>query len=309
MSADYPRDLIGYGPTPPHPHWPDNARIALSFVLNYEEGGERNILHGDKESEAFLSEMVSAQPLQGERNMSMESLYEYGSRAGVWRVLKLFREFDIPLTVFAVAMAAQRHPDVIRAMVAAGHEICSHGYRWIDYQYMDEAQEREHMLEAIRILTEISGERPLGWYTGRTGPNTRRLVMEEGGFMYDSDTYDDDLPYWEPNNPAGKPHLVIPYTLDTNDMRFTQVQGFNTGEQFFQYLKDAFDVLYAEGAEAPKMLSIGLHCRLIGRPARLAALKRFIEYAKGHEQVWFTRRIDIARHWQATHPFNAEASK
>ena len=232
MSADYPRDLIGYGPNPPHPHWPGNARIALSFVLNYEEGGERNILHGDKESEAFLSEMVSAQPLQGERNMSMESLYEYGSRAGVWRILKLFREFDIPLTVFAVAMAAQRHPDVIRAMVEAGHEICSHGYRWIDYQYMDEAQEREHMLEAIRILTEISGERPLGWYTGRTGPNTRRLVMEEGGFLYDCDTYDDDLPYWEPNNPTGKPHLVIPYTLDTNAMRFTQVQGFNTGEQF-----------------------------------------------------------------------------
>lgn len=198
VSADYPRDLIGYGNNPPHPQWPGNARIALSFVLNYEEGGERNILHGDKESEAFLSEMVAAQPLQGERNMSMESLYEYGSRAGVWRVLKLFKAFDIPLTIFAVAMAAQRHPEVIRAMVAAGHEICSHGYRWIDYQYMDEAQEREHMLEAIRILTEITGERPLGWYTGRTGPNTRRLVMEEGGFLYDSDTYDDDLPYWEP---------------------------------------------------------------------------------------------------------------
>ncbi|AZD62281.1 Uricase (urate oxidase) [Pseudomonas chlororaphis subsp. aurantiaca] len=303
MSADYPRDLIGYGSTPPHPHWPGNARIALSFVLNYEEGGERNILHGDKESEAFLSEMVAAQPLQGERNMSMESLYEYGSRAGVWRILKLFKEFDIPLTIFAVAMAAQRHPDVIRAMVEAGHEICSHGYRWIDYQYMDEAQEREHMLEAIRILTEITGERPLGWYTGRTGPNTRRLVMEEGGFLYDCDTYDDDLPYWEPNNPTGKAHLVIPYTLDTNDMRFTQVQGFNKGDDFYQYLKDAFDVLYAEGAEAPKMLSIGLHCRLIGRPARLAALKRFIEYAKGHDQVWFTRRVDIARHWQQTHPF------
>ncbi|MCP2073872.1 UNVERIFIED_ORG: putative urate catabolism protein [Pseudomonas lini] len=302
MSADYPRDLIGYGSNPPHPQWPGNARIALSFVLNYEEGGERNILHGDKESEAFLSEMVAAQPLQGERNMSMESLYEYGSRAGVWRVLKLFKEFDIPLTIFAVAMAAQRHPDLIRAMVAAGHEICSHGYRWIDYQYMDEAQEREHMLEAIRILTEITGERPLGWYTGRTGPNTRRLVMEEGGFLYDSDTYDDDLPYWEPNTPTGKPHLVIPYTLDTNDMRFTQVQGFNKGDDFFQYLKDAFDVLYAEGSDAPKMLSIGLHCRLIGRPARLAALKRFLEYAKGHEHVWFSRRVDIARHWQQTHP-------
>ncbi len=212
MSADYPRDLIGYGNNPPHPHWPGDARIALSFVLNYEEGGERCVLHGDKESEAFLSEMVAAQPLQGVRHMSMESLYEYGSRAGVWRLLKLFKRRNVPLTVFAVAMAAQRNPEVIRAMVADGHEICSHGYRWIDYQYMDEAQEREHMLEAIRILTELTGQRPVGWYTGRTGPNTRRLVMEEGGFLYDSDTYDDDLPYWDPASTAEKPHLVIPYT-------------------------------------------------------------------------------------------------
>ena len=307
MSADYPRDLIGYGNTPPHPHWPGEARIALSFVLNYEEGGERNILHGDPESEAFLSEMVSAQPLAGVRNLSMESLYEYGSRSGVWRILKLFEQAEIPLTIFAVAMAAQRHPDLIRAMAAAGHEICSHGYRWIDYQYMDEALEREHLHEAIRILTEITGERPLGSYTGRTGPNTRRLVMEEGGFLYDSDTYDDDLPYWEPRTPSGKPHLVIPYTLDTNDMRFTQAQGFNSGDDFYTYLKDAFDVLYAEGrAGAPKMLSIGLHCRLIGRPARLAALARFIDYVKSHEQVWCARRVDIARHWQATHPCTSE---
>ena len=307
MSADYPRDLIGYGNHPPHPHWPNDARIAVSFVLNYEEGGERNILHGDNESEAFLSEMVSAQPLAGARNLSMESLYEYGSRSGVWRILKLFKKFDIPLTVFAVAMAAQRNPELIRTMAAACHEICSHGYRWIDYQYMDEAQEREHMLVAIRILTEITGERPLGWYTGRTGPNTRRLVMEEGGFLYDSDTYDDDLPYWDPASTAEKPHLVIPYTLDTNDMRFTQVQGFNSGDDFYTYLKDAFDVLYAEGVEgAPKLLSIGLHCRLIGRPARLAALQRFIEYAQSHQQVWFSRRVDIARHWQATHPFKPE---
>nr|WP_298147528.1 allantoinase PuuE [uncultured Pseudomonas sp.] len=305
MSADYPRDLIGYANNPPHPHWPGDARIALSFVLNYEEGGERNVLHGDKESEAFLSEMVSAQPLLGERNLCMESLYEYGSRAGVWRLLKLFESNGIPLTVFAVAMAAQRHPEVIKAMAAAGHEICSHGYRWIDYQYMDEAEEREHMLEAIRILTDITGERPLGWYTGRTGPNTRRLVMEEGGFLYDSDTYDDDLPYWDPASTATKPHLVIPYTLDTNDMRFTQVQGFNTGDDFYQYLKDAFDVLYAEGvAGAPKMLSIGMHCRLLGRPARIAALARFIEYVKGHDKVWCARRVDIARHWHATHPFS-----
>ncbi|SEE41902.1 allantoinase PuuE [Pseudomonas coleopterorum] len=301
MSLDYPRDLIGYGDQPPHPHWPGNARIAVSFVLNYEEGGERNVLHGDSESEAFLSEMVAAQPLQGQRNMSMESLYEYGSRAGVWRILRLFRQAGIPLTVFAVAMAAQRHPEAIRAMVADGHEICSHGYRWIDYQNVDEAVEREHLLDAIRILTDIIGQRPLGWYTGRTGPNTRRLVMEEGGFLYDSDAYDDDLPYWQPG--ADRPHLVIPYTLDTNDMRFTQVQGFNKGDDFFDYLKDAFDVLYAEGAEAPKMLSIGLHCRLIGRPGRLASLKRFIDYVQGHEQVWLARRVDIARHWQQVHPF------
>jgi putative urate catabolism protein len=259
------------------------------------------VLHGDSESEAFLSEMVAAQPLQGQRNMSMESLYEYGSRAGLWRILKLFRQAGIPLTVFAVAMAAQRHPEAIRAMVADGHEICSHGYRWIDYQNVDEAVESEHLLEAIRILTDITGQRPLGWYTGRTGPNTRRLVMEEGGFLYDSDAYDDDLPYWQPG--ADRPHLVIPYTLDTNDMRFTQVQGFNKGDDFFDYLKDAFDVLYAEGAEAPKMLSVGLHCRLIGRPGRLASLKRFIEYVQGHEQVWFARRVDIARHWQQVHPF------
>ncbi len=298
----YPRDLIGYGAQPPHPRWPGDARIALSFVLNYEEGGERNILHGDKESEAFLSEMVAAQPLPGVRNMSMESLYEYGSRAGVWRILELFAKHQVPLTVFAVAMAAERHPEVIRAMVQAGHEICSHGYRWIDYQYMDEAEERAHLQRAIEILTELTGERPLGWYTGRTGPNTRRLVMEEGGFLYDSDTYDDDLPYWEPDTPTGKPHLVIPYTLDTNDMRFTQVQGFHTAEQFFQYLKDAFDTLYEEGASAPKMLSIGLHCRLIGRPGRLVGLKRFLEYAQSHERVWFARRLDIARHWYHEHP-------
>ncbi|MBD8594833.1 MULTISPECIES: allantoinase PuuE [unclassified Pseudomonas] len=303
MSPDYPRDLIGYGDTPPHPQWPGHARLAVSFVLNYEEGGERNVLHGDSESEAFLSEMVAAQPLQGQRNMSMESLYEYGSRAGVWRVLKLFRNAGIPLTVFAVAMAAQRHPEAIRAMVADGHEICSHGYRWIDYQNIDEAQEREHLREAIRILTDITGQRPLGWYTGRTGPNTRRLVMEEGGFLYDSDAYDDDLPYWQPGSDARHGHLVIPYTLDTNDMRFTQVQGFNKGDDFFEYLKDAFDVLYAEGADAPKMLSVGLHCRLIGRPGRLASLKRFIDYVQSHEQVWCARRVDIARHWQTVHPY------
>jgi len=301
VSNDYPRDLIGYGANPPHPHWPGDARIAISFVLNYEEGGERCILHGDKESEAFLSEMPSAQALPGVRHLCMESIYEYGSRAGVWRLLKLFRKYDIPLTIFAVAMAAERHPEVIRAMHAAGHEICSHGYRWIDYQYMDESEERDHMQRAIDILTKVTGERPLGWYTGRNGPNTRNLVMQEGGFLYDSDTYDDDLPYWVDNN--GKGHLVIPYTLDTNDMRFAQVQGFNCGDQFYQYLKDAFDVLYEEGSEAPKMLSIGMHCRLLGRPGRMAALDKFINYVNSHDKVWFSRRVDIARHWHETHPY------
>jgi putative urate catabolism protein len=304
VTSPYPRDLIGYAGQPPHPQWPGEARIALSFVLNYEEGGERCILHGDQESEAFLSEMVAAQPLPGVRNLCMESLYEYGSRAGVWRLLELFRREGIPLTIFAVAMAAERHPEVIRAMVADGHEICSHGYRWIDYQYLDEAEEKAHLDRAIDILTRIAGERPLGWYTGRLGPNTRRLVREEGGFLYDSDAYDDDLPYWDPASTADRPHLVIPYTLDTNDMRFTQVQGFNSGDDFFTYLKDAFDVLYAEGeAGAPKMLSIGMHCRLLGRPARFAALQRFVDYAKGHDKVWFARRVDIARHWHVTHPF------
>ncbi|GGB81439.1 hypothetical protein GCM10011352_03970 [Marinobacterium zhoushanense] len=305
MSNDYPRDLIGYGQNPPHPQWPGQARIAVSFVLNYEEGGERCILHGDKESEAFLSEMPGAQALPGVRHMSMESCYEYGSRAGVWRLLRLFKKHDIPLTIFAVAMAVERHPEVARAMVEAGHEICSHGYRWIDYQYTDESEERDHLVRAIEIIQRVTGERPLGWYTGRTGPNTRNLVMEEGGFMYDSDAYDDDLPYWVNNE--GKGHLVIPYTLDVNDMRFATAQGFNSGEQFYQYLKDSFDTLYAEGAEAPKMMSIGLHCRLVGRPGRIAALERFLEYARSHEQVWFCRRIEIAKHWHEHHPYNPES--
>ncbi len=300
MSNVYDRDLLGYGQTPPDPKWPLNARVAVSFVLNYEEGGERCVLHGDQESEAFLSEIVGAQPLADVRHMSMESIYEYGSRAGVWRLLKLFKKHDIPLTIFAVAMAAERHPEVIKAMANAGHEICSHGYRWIDYQYMDEAEEREHIQKAIEILTRITGERPLGWYTGRTSPNTRRLVAEEGGFLYESDTYDDDLPYW--NQVGGRSQLTIPYTLDTNDMRFASSQGFNCGDQFYTYLKDAFDTLYAEGEDSPKMLSIGLHCRLVGRPARIAALARFLEYVKQHQHVWLCRRIDIARHWHEHHP-------
>ena len=235
MTVAYPRDLIGYGQNVPNANWPNKARLAISFVLNYEEGGERCVLHGDSESEAFLSEMPGAVPLEGVRNLSMESCYEYGSRVGVWRLLNLFSEYQIPLTVFAVAMALERHPDVAKAFVAANHEICSHGYRWIDYQYTDEAEEREHLHKAINIIKELTGKRPTGWYTGRLGPNTRRLVAEEGGFLYDSDAYDDDLPYWVKAN--NQPHLVIPYTLDVNDMRFATPQGFNSGEQFFQYLK------------------------------------------------------------------------
>ncbi|MEZ9394159.1 allantoinase PuuE [Vibrio splendidus] len=301
MNKDYSRNLIGYGANPPNPQWPGNARVAVSFVLNYEEGGERCLLHGDDESEAFLSEIPSAQPIKGERHMSMESIYEYGSRVGVWRVLRLFDEYEIPLTVFAVAMAIERHPDVAKAMVEAGHEICSHGYRWIDYQYIDESEERDHMTKAIEIIQQVTGQRPQGWYTGRTGPNTRRLVAEEGGFLYDSDAYDDDLPYW--HTETGHPQLVIPYTLDVNDMRFSTAQGFNSGEQFFQYLKDTFDTLYMEGETAPKMMSVGLHCRLIGRPGRIAALRRFLDYVKQHDRVWLCRRIDIANHWHQHHPY------
>ncbi|PKH07948.1 allantoinase PuuE [Moritella sp. Urea-trap-13] len=301
MTVAYPRDLIGYGQAVPHANWPNKARLAISFVLNYEEGGERCVLHGDSESEAFLSEMPGAVPLQGVRNLSMESCYEYGSRVGVWRLLNLFADYQIPLTVFAVAMALERHPDVAKAFVAANHEICSHGYRWIDYQYTNEVEEREHLHKAIDIIKALTGKRPSGWYTGRLGPNTRRLVAEEGGFLYDSDAYDDDLPYWVKAN--NQPHLVIPYTLDVNDMRFATPQGFNSGEQFFQYLKDSFDTLYAEGAESPKMMSVGLHCRLIGRPGRIASLKRFLDYVKHHDDVWLCTREQIANHWIENHPY------
>ena len=299
--SGYPRDLVGYGSNPPHPQWPNKARVALQFVLNYEEGGENCILHGDPASETFLSEMVGADARTGVRHMSMESIYEYGSRAGVWRILQLFKEMDIPLTIFAVAMALERHPEVAKAFQQAGHEICSHGYRWIDYQYVDEATEREHMEKAIEIIRRVTGERPLGWYTGRTSPNTHKLVAQEGGFLYNADDYSDDLPFWQVIEE--KPQLIIPYTLDTNDMRFAAMQGFNTGEHFFQYLKDAFDTLYEEGKESPKMMSIGLHCRLIGRPARIAGLKRFLEYVKQHDQVWCCRRIDIAHHWREHFPY------
>lgn len=307
--SEYPRDLVGYGRNPPHARWPGGARVALQFVLNYEEGGENCVLHGDPTSETFLSEIIGAQAFPM-RHMSMESLYEYGSRAGLWRVLRLFEDRGLPLTVFAVAMALRRHPEAASAFRELGHEIACHGLRWISYQNVDEATERAHMLEAVEILRELTGEAPLGWYTGRDSPNTRRLVVEHGGFAYDADHYGDDLPFWqqvETSDGRRVPHLVVPYTLDTNDMRFAALQGFNSGTQFFDYLKDAFDVLYAEGdpdgLDRPKMLSIGLHCRLVGRPARAAALARFLDYVQGHDKVWITRRIDIANHWKTLHPF------
>jgi putative urate catabolism protein len=304
----YPRDLAGYGEHPPHPRWPGGARIALQFVLNYEEGAEASVLHGDEASETFLSEIVGAQAFRA-RHMSMESLYEYGSRAGVWRLLRLFREREVPLTVFGVAMAMLRHPRAVEAFLRDGHEIASHGFRWVSYQHADVAAEREHLERAVEAIRALTGRAPEGWYTGRDSPNTRRLVVEHGGFVYDADSYADDLPYWvEVECSRGRvPHLVVPYTLDTNDMRFATPQGFNSGDQFHAYLRDAFDTLYAEGdpagANAPKMLSIGLHCRLAGRPARLAALARFLDHVRAHEGVWCARRIDIARHWIATHPF------
>nr|WP_299245837.1 allantoinase PuuE [uncultured Halomonas sp.] len=302
--ADYPRDLIGYGRNPPHANWPGNARIAVQFVLNYEEGGENSVLHGDSGSEQFLSEIIGAEAYPA-RHLSMESIYEYGSRAGVWRILKEFERRGLPLTVFGVAMALERNPEVAQAFKELGHEIACHGYRWIHYQNTPEEVEREHMQKAIEIFQRLYGEKPLGWYTGRDSPNTRRLVLDEGSFLYDSDYYGDDLPFWtKEKNSQGEapPHLVVPYTLDSNDMRFASPQGFNTGEQFFTYLRDAFDVLYAEGEEAPKMLSIGLHCRLIGRPGRFRGLQRFLDHIEAHDRVWVTRRVDIARHWAEHHP-------
>jgi putative urate catabolism protein len=296
----YPRDLAGYGGKPPHAAWPGGARIAVSFVLNYEEGAENSILHGDPASEFFLSEMVNAEPIPGMRHASMESIYEYGARAGFWRLRRLFLERGLTLTVFGVAMALERNPAVVEAIAAAGWEIACHGYRWINYQHVDEAVERDHMARAIAIQTRLTGTRPLGWYTGRTSPNTARLVAENGGFLYDSDSYADDLPYYDTAH--GRPQLVVPYAMDTNDMRFATVQGFNSGEQFFCYLKDAFDLLYAEGETSPKMLSVGLHCRIAGRPGRAAALARFLDYVASYDGVWVTRRIDIARHWLDVHP-------
>jgi len=303
MTAPYPRDMIGYGGRPPDPKWPGGARIAVQFVVNYEEGGENNILHGDAASEAFLSEIVGAQPWPGQRNPNMESVYEYGSRAGFWRLHRLFAGRNLPVTVYGVAMALERNPAAVAAMLDADWEIASHGYRWIEYAGVTEAEERRHLRRAIEIHTRVTGSRPLGWYTGRCSVNTRRLVVEEGGFLYDADSYADDLPYWVTD--YGRPHLVIPYTLDANDMRFATSQGFNSGDQFFAYLRDSFDVLYAEGATAPKMLSVGLHCRLVGRPGRAAALARFLDYVKSHRDAWVCRRVDIARHWHKLHPYAA----
>jgi putative urate catabolism protein len=306
MDAAYPRDLAGYGACPPNAAWPGEARIALQFVLNYEEGAENSVLHGDAAAEAFLSEMVGARAVPDARNMAMESLYEYGARAGFWRLRRLFVERGLPLTVYGVAMAMARNPAAIEAMQAAGWEIASHGYRWIDYQDVPEAVERAHIAKAIDLHRRLTGERPLGWYQGRTSPNTARLVAEEGGFVYDADSYADDLPYYDTRH--GRAQLIVPYALDANDMRFVAYQGFNSGDQFFAYLKDSFDILYAEGETTPKMMSVGLHCRVVGRPGRAAALARFLDYAMGHERVWFARRIDIARHWLATHPYRAPAS-
>ncbi|WP_201443345.1 allantoinase PuuE [Marinobacter nitratireducens] len=307
MTSEYPRDLIGYGRALPEVTWPGRARVAVQFVLNYEEGGENCILHGDSHSERFLSEIVGAEAFP-DRHMSMESIYEYGSRVGVWRILNEFQRRDLPLTVFGVAMALQRNPEVAQAFRELNHEIACHGWRWLHYQNVSEEIEREHMKRAIEIFQELYGEKPMGWYTGRDSPNTRRLLLDEGSFLYDSDYYGDDLPFWvRQSDSAGDMHnhLVVPYTLDTNDMRFATPQGFNTGDHFFEYLRDAFDVLYAEGKDTPKMLSVGLHCRLIGRPGRFRGLQRFLDHIEAHDRVWVTRRVDVARHWVEHHPFES----
>lgn len=301
----YPRDLIGYGRNPPHAQWPGQARIAVQFVLNYEEGGENCVLHGDAGSEQFLSEMANP-PSFADRHLSMEGIYEYGSRVGVWRILREFEKRNLPLTVFGVGMALQRHPEVAAAFTELGHEIACHGWRWINYQQVDEATEREHMRLGLDAIEKLTGTRPLGWYTGRDSPHTRRLVADDGRLEYDSDYYGDELPFWTEvarSDGAVVPRLVVPYTLDTNDMRFALPQGFAQAEDFFIYLRDSFDALYAEGDASPKMLSIGMHCRLLGRPGRIVALQRFLDHVQKHERVWVCRRIDIARHWQATHPY------
>ncbi|MES2999914.1 MAG: allantoinase PuuE [Pseudomonadota bacterium] len=310
-TAPYPRDLVGYARNPPHAQWPDGARIAVQFVLNYEEGGENSVLHGDAGSEQFLSEMFNP-PSYAARHLSMEGIYEYGSRTGVWRILREFENRKLPLTVFGVSMALQRHPELTSAFRQLGHEIACHGLRWINYQGVDEATEREHMAQAMRIIDELTGERALGWYTGRDSPNTRRLVADYGGFEYDSDYYGDDLPFWmkvAKTDGNVVPQLVVPYTLDTNDMRFALPQGFAQAEDFFVYLRDSFDALYTEGEASPKMMSVGMHCRLLGRPGRIVALQRFLDHVQKHDKVWVCRRIDIARHWKQTHPYEEKARR
>ncbi len=302
--ASYPRDLRGYGRDVPHADWPGDARIALQLVLNFEEGGENCVLHGDPASETFLSEIIGAAAFP-DRHLSMESIYEYGSRVGVWRILRELERRGLPCTVFGVSTALARCPEVAAAIGEAGHEIACHGLKWISYQQVDEATERAHMAEAVAILRRLTGAAPLGWYTGRDSPNTRRLVVEHGGFLYDADSYADELPYW--TRVGQVDHLVVPYTLDANDMRFATAQGFNTADHFFQYLRDSFDVLYAEGADAPKMMSVGMHCRLLGRPGRMRALQRFLDHVERHDRVWVCRRVDIARHWIARHPAGGDA--
>ncbi|MGJ3263661.1 MAG: allantoinase PuuE [Salinarimonas sp.] len=297
--ADYPRDMVGYGRTPPNAAWPGGARVAVQFVINYEEGGENCVLHGDPASEAYLSEIVGAQPWPGQRHLNMESIYEYGSRAGFWRLWRLFTERAVPVTVYGVATAMARNPEAVTAMNAAGWEIASHGLKWIDYRDAPPEVERAHIAEAVRLHTEVAGTRPLGLYQGRTSQNTLRLAMEEGGFLYGADSYADELPYWVAD-PQGRPFLIVPYTLDANDMRFATPQGFNSGDQFYTYLKDTFDLLWEEGAHAPKMMSVGLHCRLVGRPGRAAALARFLDYVAARDGVWCATRLDIAHHWART---------
>jgi len=307
FNVRYPRDLHGHGRHPPHAQWPGNARVAVQFVLNYEEGGENSVLHGDAGSEQFLSEMFNP-PAFPARHLSMEGIYEYGSRVGVWRLLREFEQRGLPLTVFGVGMALQRCPEVTAAFVELGHEIACHGWRWVHYQNVDEATEREHLRLGMDAIEQLTGVRPLGWYTGRDSPNTRRLVADHGGFAYDSDYYGDDLPFWlqvKKTDGSLAPHLVVPYTLDCNDMRFALPQGYSHGDPFFQYLKDAFDVHYAEGDERPAMMSIGMHCRLLGRPGRMRALQRFLDHVQSHDRVWVAQRLQIAQHWRATHPFDA----
>jgi putative urate catabolism protein len=315
IETPYPRDLVGYGRNPPHAQWPGQARIAVQFVLNYEEGAENSVLHGDTGSEQFLSEMFNPSAF-ADRHLSMESIYEYGSRAGVWRILREFEKRQLPLTVFGVGMALQRAPSVAQAFVELGHEIACHGWRWITYQTLDEATEREHMRLGLDTIEQLTGTRPLGWYTGRDSPNTRRLLADDGNTRYDSDYYGDDLPLWmsvERTDGVRVPRLVVPYTLDTNDMRFSSAQGFAQAEDFFIYLRDSFDALYAEGDPAglnrPKMLSVGMHCRLLGRPGRMVALQKFLDHIEKHAHVWVCRRIDIAQHWHTTHPFKATTAQ